>query len=230
MSIPTGSPDIAGGSATDAAKEEASNLATKVQEQGSAAAETLQQGAQQIAVEAKAQVAKLSEEAQKQIHAMLEQAQQEMGARASEQTEKAATNLRGLAEEFRALAEGRTEDASRLIPYVRQMGDKAGDYAERLETGGFGGLGNDLSGFARRRPGLFLLGALTAGFATARLVRGARKASSDSEESSGPASLSRPITPVPAVDAAPTLAPLQTEFDGAAVGASPPFDGALEAN
>jgi hypothetical protein len=85
-----------------------------------------------------------------------------------------------LAQEFHALADGRTDEASRLVPYVRQVGDKASDYAERLETGGFAGVAEDLSSFARRRPGLFLLGALAAGFATARLVRGAQKSSSSS--------------------------------------------------
>ncbi len=230
MSIPDGSPDVTGSSATDAAKQEASNLATKLQEQGSTAAETLQQGSQQIAAEAKAQVGRLSEEAQTQLHMLLEQAQQEMAARATDQTDKAATNLRGLGEEFRALAEGRTEDASRLIPYVQQAGQKARSYADRLEMGGISGIGNDLTSFARRRPGLFLLGALTAGFATARLVRGAQKASSDSAEASVPASLSRPIAPFSPAEAAAAAASLPSGFDEVGVASPASFGGALEVN
>ena len=181
MSIPVGDTNVTA-STTDAAKEQASNVASKVQEQGSVAAESLQAGGQQIVGEAKVQVGRLNDEAQKQIHAVLDQAQAELGGRAAEQTDKAAANLRGLAEEFHALAEGRTEEASRLIPYVRRAGDSASDYAARLETGGFAGIAEDLGNFARRRPALFLLGALAAGFATARLVRGAQKSGATADE------------------------------------------------
>jgi hypothetical protein len=61
--------------------------------------------------------------------------------------------------------------------------------AERLESGGLEGALSDLQGFARRRPGVFLLGAAAAGFAVARLVRGAQAANGDGSSGSGSTSL-----------------------------------------
>ena len=199
MSIPVGDTDTSASSTTDAAKKQASGLASKVQKQGSVAADSLQHGGQQIAGEAKVQGGKLNDEVHKQIHSVLEQAQSELGGRATEQTDKAATNLRGLGDALHALAEGRTEEASQLLPYVRQVGDRASEYADRLETGGFAGVTQDLSTFARRRPGLFLLGALAAGFASARLVRGAQKAGDVAGQPQGA------LTPSPLAETRPPL-------------------------
>ena len=183
MSMQPGETNGPGGSTADVAKDQASGVVSKVQEQGGVAAGALQQGGQQIIGETKAQVGKLNEEVQRQIHAVLEQAQQELGGRAAEQTDKAATNLRGLAEEFRALADGRPEEASSLVPHVLQLSQTAAHYADRLDSGGFTGVMEDLSNFARRRPGLFLVGALAAGMATARLARGAQKGGSLEKDS-----------------------------------------------
>jgi hypothetical protein len=51
--------------------------------------------------------------------------------------------------------------------------------AERLESGGLEGALSDLQTFARRRPGVFLLGAAATGFAVGRLLRGAQAANAD---------------------------------------------------
>jgi hypothetical protein len=189
MSGPIGNTGMTSGSRTEVAQDEAAKVASTVQDQSSKAAETLHHGGQEIVGEAKEQVAKLSEEAQRQIHALVGQATQELGERASEQTDKAASGLRDMADELQALAEGRTEDATRLVAYVRQASERASDYAARLETGGFASIVDDLSAFARRRPGLFLLSAIAAGFATGRFVRGAQQAPpSNTSQGSEPSS------------------------------------------
>ena len=78
-----------------------------------------------------------------------------------------------------ALAEGRPDDAGPAGDYVRQAGDKLQEVAQRLESGGLDGALSDLQGFARRRPGVFLLGAAATGFAVGRLLRGAQAANAD---------------------------------------------------
>jgi hypothetical protein len=211
MSDPTANMGT-GGSRTEVAQEEASKVASSVQDQGAIAAESVQRGGQQVVGEAKAQVAKLNEEAQRQVHAVLGQAQQELGERASEQTDKAASSLRDMADELQALAEGRTEDAARLTEYLKQASDRALEYADRLETRGFGGIVEDLSSFARRRPGLFLLGAIAAGFATGRFVRGAQKAPAQNER--GDSEATTPIGAPSMTDAA-LIPPLPIDVLGA---------------
>ena len=55
----------------------------------------------------------------------------------------------------------------------RQLADTASRAADKLESGGVDVALADLKGFARRRPGLFLMGAVAAGFATGRLLKAA---------------------------------------------------------
>ncbi|MGI8492420.1 MAG: hypothetical protein ACR2NJ_06640, partial [Acidimicrobiales bacterium] len=100
-----------------------------------------------------------------QVRELLDRSAQELSGRASEQTDKTATNLREVAGELHALAEGRPDQATRVVGYVRQVADRSEQYADRLGREGFGAVSGDLSRFARRRPGLFLLSAAAAGFA-----------------------------------------------------------------
>ena len=160
-------------------KEEASAVTGSVKEQGSAVADTVREEGQRVANEAKEQFGELTEQAQQQVLELIERAQQEFSDRASEQSDKAASGLRSLAEELSALAEGRTEAAPHLVGHVRDVSQRTRQYADRLENGGIQGVGQDLASFARRRPGLFLLGAIAAGFATGRLVRGAQRGGTD---------------------------------------------------
>jgi len=65
--------------------------------------------------------------------------------------------------------------------YARQASGEVQRFAQRIDERGFDGLVDDLQSFARRRPGAFLLGAAVTGFATGRLLRGARDAASDDD-------------------------------------------------
>ena len=112
LSTPNGAASTAD-SALENAGQEVPKVVSTVKEQGSATAASLQQGGQVITDEAKEQLSQLTEQAQRQLHEVVERAQHEFNERASEQTEKAAHNLRGLADELQALAEGRTQDAPR---------------------------------------------------------------------------------------------------------------------
>jgi hypothetical protein len=59
---------------------------------------------------------------------------------------------------------------------ARQVADRAHDLSGRLDGREPRELLDDLRGFARRKPGTFLLGALAAGVVVGRLTRGARAA------------------------------------------------------
>jgi hypothetical protein len=171
------------GSTAEAVKQQGSAVASTLKEQASETTHVVQQSGQQVATEAREQLTQLTDQAQREFHRVIEQAQQELGERAAEQTDKVANELRSLANELRALAEGRVNDAPRAVEWVDRAGHQANHYAARLEQRGFVGLVDDMSDFARRRPGAFLVGAIVAGFGTGRLARAAQRASGNRDAS-----------------------------------------------
>jgi polyhydroxyalkanoate synthesis regulator phasin len=171
------------GGGASAAKQEGSTMAGAINEQGTALAGTVLEDGQRVAQEAKQQIGHLTEQAQQQLQEMMHRAQQELADRASDQAKKAASGLRSFASELSALGEGRTEDAPRLVGNVRDVSARTSYYADRLEPGGAQGVAQDLAQFARRRPAVFLLGAVAAGFFTGRLLRGVQRANLESGES-----------------------------------------------
>jgi hypothetical protein len=171
---------------SEVAKQEAAPLSGTVRDQGAAVTGAAQAGGQRVVSEAVHQVGQLSEQVQTQVKEMLGRSQEEFTSRASEQTDKAAVQLREMAGELRALADGRPDDAPRARDYVGQAAQRVESYAGRLDRDGFAGAAHDLGRFARRRPGTFLLGAVAAGFVAGRLARGAQ-ALNGSDDSSPPA-------------------------------------------
>ena len=160
------------------ARDEASNMASSLAKQSSAVADTARQDGQRIMSDAKEQLGNLTEQARRELHDLIQQSQEEFAQRADEQTDKAATALRSLAEEFGALADGRTTEAPHFVGMLREASQRARRYADRLDQGGIQGVGQELAGFARRRPGVFLLSAIAAGFVGGRLVRGVQQGGS----------------------------------------------------
>jgi len=73
---------------------------------------------------------------------------------------------------------------------VRRVADQAHQLSGRLDGREPRDLLDDVRGFARRRPGAFLLGAVAAGVVAGRLARGAKQAQSGQQSglSSGPTS------------------------------------------
>src|SRR5215212_11407200 len=158
-----------------AVKESASTAVAKSGEVASTATE----GGRQVASEASRQAGQLTQEALSSARTLVGEATGSLREQAGQQTERAASGLRSLSEQVRALAEGRPDEAGGAGDYARQAGEKLQQVAERLESGGIEGALSDLQSFARRRPGVFLLGAAAAGFAVGRLVRGAQAASTE---------------------------------------------------
>jgi hypothetical protein len=165
--------------AKEQAKEVAGTAAAKTEEVAGTAAE----GARQVASEATRQASELTKEATAQARNLVSEATGQVRDHAGQQTQRAASGLRSLSEQVRALTEGHPEEAGTAGDYARQASDKLQQLAQRLEDGGLEGLLEDLQGFARRRPGVFLIGAAAAGFAVGRVVRGAQAASDDGGQS-----------------------------------------------
>ena len=128
---------------------------------------------------------RVQEEVKHQASNFLSQVTDQARQQAETQTSRFADFLSSLADQAEALTEGRMDDAGQFGQYAQQLGDQTRRFASSVEDRGFSGLIDDVQRFARRRPGVFLLGAAAAGAAVGRFGRAAKDAGDDS--SSGPA-------------------------------------------
>jgi hypothetical protein len=152
--------DASTGRVQDTAKSEASSVAS-----------TAAGGARDVAGEASTQAKAVAGEAKEQLDRLVSQGRDEVRQQAAQRTEQAAGQLRTLSEQFTALMEGRPEAAGPLVGYASDLQGQLRRLASRMEQGGPEAVIQDVAGFARRRPGVFLAGAAGIGFVVGRLVR-----------------------------------------------------------
>ena len=126
------------------------------------------EAAREVGGQATDQVKVVAGEARDQFGRLLGKTHDELRDRAQEQSDRAAGVLRTLAGQVRALSEGRSEEAGPLAGYLSEAQGKVEQFADRLADRGPQGVLEDLAGFARRKPAVFLLLAGGAGFAVGR--------------------------------------------------------------
>lgn len=149
----------------DLAEQEAKEVVEDAREQAKEVAESARSGAAEVVEEAKHQASDLVADARAQLHGQ-----------ARQQTDQLGRTIQGLGDKLHAVADGRPEDAGQVTDYADRLADQVEQLGGRVSELGFDGTIEELQRFARRRPGMFLLGATAAGFAVARLGRGARDA------------------------------------------------------
>jgi hypothetical protein len=171
----TGATEVTGTpSTTDVAKDEAKNVQQTAVEAGSQVASTATDQAKQVA-----------QETQRQAKDLLDQGRSQVREQAISQQQKAGQSLSSLAQELRGLADGTSSGApGPARDLLQQASGFVDDFAHKLQTRDPGELLNEVRSFARRKPGLFLLGAAAAGVVAGRLTRGVTAAHSDSSSSS----------------------------------------------
>ncbi|HUP76625.1 MAG TPA: hypothetical protein VM282_26560 [Acidimicrobiales bacterium] len=101
----------------------------------------------------------------------MHESRESLRSEASNQAARMATTLRDIGGQLQSMAQGQSDGVA--VDVSRQLAGTATRVADRLESGGLDAALGDVKGFARRRPGLFLLGALGAGFAAGRLIKAA---------------------------------------------------------
>ena len=158
------------GGVASAAKEQASQLGSEVGEQAKA-----------VAGETSQQVRATVDEARQQVRRLARQTQDEVLSQVDNKSGQAAAGLRSVAGQLQAIADGRTSEAGPFTGYAQQAAERVGTIAERLQSNGARGVVDDVTDLARRRPGLFLIGAVGAGFLAGRLLRSG-KAAIDAED------------------------------------------------
>ena len=157
---PGASDQSTAGQVADTAMSEASNVAS-----------TATEGARDVAGEAGAQAKAVAGEAKQQLDRLISQGRDEVRQQAEQRSSQAAGQLRTLSEQFSALVAGRPEAAGPLVGYASDLQSQLRRLASRVEQGGAQGVMDDVTRFARRRPGAFLAGAASIGFVVGRLVR-----------------------------------------------------------
>ena len=167
----------------DRVTQEARDVASTAAGRGGALAQEVKQDARQLAGTVRERAGEVTGELAVQGRSLAEDAVAQLKQQGQSGAMQLADGFRQLGEEAQALAEGRSDEAPRLQPYVYKAADGLYGAAESLyrmaddvETRGVGAVLDDLQQFARRRPGAFLLGAAVVGFGVGRLVKVQRDA------------------------------------------------------
>ncbi|MGV9761763.1 hypothetical protein ACWDUC_39010 [Streptomyces tricolor] len=146
-----------------------------VKTETSATADQARQAAGQVASTAVQQAKEVVDEARQQAGSVVQELRSRAMDEAEGQTRRAAGVLRQWAQDLTELAENAPGD-SPARSVATQMADRGHRAADYVDKQGVEGIVGDLQSFARRRPGLFLGGALLAGLAVGRLGKVAGKA------------------------------------------------------
>ena len=175
------------GSTTDAAKEQAAQVADTAKEAGVQVTDAVKEQAGQVAAEAKQQAKQL-----------LSQAQSELSEQAATTQHRVSEGLHALADELSGMARNSEQDGV-ATDLARQAADRARSAAGWLADRDPGSLLDEVRAFARRKPGTYLALALGAGVVAGRLTRGLT-ASTDGNSSVGTANLGTPNTSAYPID------------------------------
>jgi hypothetical protein len=174
----------------DVAKDQAASVGQGAAEAG-----------QHVAGVAKEQTSQVAAEAGRQAKDLLSQAQGGLKEQASAQQQKLVSGLQALRDELDAMVQG-NDNPGVATDLARQAADRTGSAASWLDGRDPTAVLDDLTAFARRRPGAFLAAAAGIGLIAGRLTRGL-KAQSDAPQTSPAVP---PVT-APAVTAAAVTAP-----------------------
>lgn len=179
IDTPTQAPPVSGAtsgtsssetSTSDVAKDQARNVGQTAAQAGSQVASTAADQAKQVTTETKRQAQDLVAQGRSQLQEQARTGQQ-----------KAGQGLNDIAQQLRTMVEGGGQTPSGpAADLVRQAGDKVEEIAGWLQNREPGDLVNEVRAYARRRPGMFLLGAAVAGVVAGRLTGGVVSAHKDS--------------------------------------------------
>ncbi|MBT2368117.1 hypothetical protein J7E88_23055 [Streptomyces sp. ISL-10] len=161
---------------SDAGRVQQTGQAAK--EQASTTAGQAGQAAGEVAGTAAEQARAVAGEARQQAGSAVRDLRQRVMEEGQGQAERLAGTVRQWADDLAGLARNAPGDspARSLAAQASDQGHRAADY---LDKNGVEGLVGDLQGFARRRPGAFLGGAVVAGLVVGRLAKAGKAQSSD---------------------------------------------------
>ena len=138
----------------------------------SEAASTIVEKAGEVGSMASDAARNVAQDARDHARQMALESRESLRSEASNQAARLALTLRDIGGQLRSMAAAQPGGGV-AVDIGRQLADTATRAADKLESGGVDATLADLKRFARRRPGLFLMGAMGAGFAAGRLLKAA---------------------------------------------------------
>lgn len=97
--------------------------------------------------------------------------QQRVTSRVDEQKNRAADGLGGIADVFRSAGNELRDENETVAQYVDMASDQLRRFADSIRQRGVADMLDDVSGFARRRPAMFIGGAFVLGIGLARFLK-----------------------------------------------------------
>lgn len=169
------------------------NRAEAAKAEDAGIAQTAGEAGRDVAREISDQVASVAQTAKQQVDQFVSQARDELRAQGETRGGQIVENLRTVGRQMSALGDGRPEEAGGVATFMRDAQQRIESYVASLDRRGPGGLLEDVTSFARRRPGAFLFACAAAGFAAGRVVRsGGMSGSSFTSGNGSPSALSTP--------------------------------------
>lgn len=148
----------------------ASNAASTAKEEAASVTDNAKSQAGEVAGAAGEQAKAVVEDAKYQARRVVDDSRQQLMNQASEQTTKLAGSVRDVSKQLQGVKSGQAPQGI-VGDIANEAASMTSRLAETLETRSPDELIGEVRTFARRRPGMFLLGALGAGFVAGRLVR-----------------------------------------------------------
>ena len=191
-------------------------------EQAEELRDTVKDHAGDVASSARDQAGEVARTARSETQQVVDRTRSAVESEARQRTDDLAKSMRSIGDGIQALADGRPEDAGPVVGYARDAATRVGEVAQRLESRGYDGLVDDVSRFARRRPGVFLAGAGLLGFAIGRVIRSG--GASGNGAGRGPSSGFAPPN-VAMADATISMQPVMPRGEPSSIPASRATDG-----
>jgi hypothetical protein len=135
--------------------------APSLREAGQAVSETAKEEGRAVVDTAKHETGRLASEARAELHKQ-----------GDEQTRRLADQMRDLGQQLDGVQRGEAPSGT-VATVLSDAADRANRLSARLDQGGIDAVTSDVKAFARRRPGLFLLGAFGLGIVAGRTLRNA---------------------------------------------------------
>ncbi|WP_370288225.1 hypothetical protein [Nocardioides sp.] len=149
---------------------------TGTADQARRAAGTAADESRHVAEVARSQASEVASTARDEARNLIDEARSSVQDQARSQLESLTSTLQGFASDLESLAQGDEPGSGLAREVVTQASERARDLSRQLQGRDPSDLLDAARGFARRRPGTFLLGALAAGVVAGRLARGSATA------------------------------------------------------
>jgi D-Tyr-tRNAtyr deacylase len=160
--------------ATPMGNDTATNGDTRVavaREEAGAVADTARAEAGDIATTAKVQAGAVVDDAKHQARRVVDETRSQLMRQAADQTGRLAGSVREVSQQLHAVTQQGATPSGIVADVADQAAEVAARFADRLDGRSPEDLLGEVRTFARRRPGIFLAGAVGAGFLAGRLVK-----------------------------------------------------------